>query len=113
MTKITDEYMQQMLSRTKEYCIVLLKHGPESDLPDEREIIWEHGRRIFVLRADGLLSIVCPVTVEADVHGLCIFNADIDKTKEIMDEDPAVQAGIFAYEILPCLSFPGDSLPAD
>ena len=28
-----------------------------------------------------------------------------------MDEDPAVQAGIFEYELYPCRSFPGDCLP--
>ena len=28
-----------------------------------------------------------------------------------MDEDPAIEAGIFIYEIHPCMGFPGDSLP--
>lgn len=28
-----------------------------------------------------------------------------------MDDDPAVLAGIFTYEIHPVRSFPGDSLP--
>jgi hypothetical protein len=28
-----------------------------------------------------------------------------------MDEDPAVKAGVFVYEVHPCRSFPGDSLP--
>jgi len=111
MSTITDEFMQQMLTKTKEYCIVLLKAGANTNLPDVQKIIWEHGRRNFSLRADGLLSIVCPVTIETGVAGVGIFNASIDKTKEIMDEDPAVKAGVFVYEVHPCRSFPGDCLP--
>ena len=113
MTTITDDYMQQMLTRTKEYCFVLLKPGPRaSDHADVQKIIWEHARRNFALRAEGLLSIVCPVTAETGVSGLGIFNATVEETKEIMDGDPAVRAAIFVYEVHPCKSFPGDCLPA-
>ena len=112
MTVITDEYMQQMIAKTKEYHIVLLKPGPKAgDHPDVKTLIWEHARRNFSLRADGLLSIVCPVTAETGVSGLGIFRTSADETKDIMNSDPAVQAGIFVYEIHPCKSFPGDSLP--
>jgi len=111
MTTITDEYMQQMLTKTKEYCFVLLKPASTTVPENLRQMIWEHARRNFALRADGLLSIVCPVTAETGVSGLGIFNATIDETKKIMDEDPAVKSGIFVYEIHPCRSFPGDSLP--
>jgi hypothetical protein len=111
MTTITDEYMQQMMTKTRAYCLVLLKPGPNADQPDVRKIIWEHGRRNFSLRADGLLSIVCPVTAETGVAGLGIFNASPEETKKIMDDDPGVQAGVFVYEVHPCRSFPGDSLP--
>jgi hypothetical protein len=103
--------MYEMFPKTKEYSIVLLKPGPNPDQPDTQKIIWEHGRRNFALRADGLLSIVCPVTVESNLAGMGIFNANTEETKKIMDEDPAVLAGIFIYEIHPCRSFPGDSLP--
>ena len=111
MTTITDEYMYSMLPKTKEYCIVLLKPGPKADQPDVRKIIWEHGRRNFSLRADGFLSIVCPVTVEGNLSGVGIFNCTIEETKKIMDDDPGVVAGVFVYETYPCRSFPGDSLP--
>src|SRR6266436_5360762 len=102
MTTITDEYMQEMLLKTKEYCIILLKPGPKADQPDIKKIIWEHGRRNFALRADGLLSIVCPVTAETGVNGLGIFNASPEETRKIMDGDPAVQSGVFVYEVHPC-----------
>lgn len=111
MTTITDEYMQQMLPTTKEYSIVLLKPGSKSNQPDVKKIVWEHARRNFALRADGLLSVVCPVTIEAELSGLGIFNATVEETKKIMEEDPGVKAGVFIYEVYPCRSFPGDSLP--
>ena len=111
MTTITDQYMQEMLTKAKPYCFVLLKPGPKQDIADVKQLLWEHVRRNFALRADGLLSIVCPVSKETGVSGLGVFNATEDEVKKIMDEDPGVKAGIFIYETYPCMSFPGDSLP--
>jgi hypothetical protein len=111
MTEITDEFMQQMISRTKDYCIVILKAGPNRSKTGVEKIIWEHARRNFALRKEGLLSIVCPVSDGSNVSGIGIFNATIDDVKKIMDEDPGVKEGIFVYEIHACRSFPGDCLP--
>jgi hypothetical protein len=111
MTTITDEFMQQVLAKTKNYSIVILKAGPNKHQDGAEKIIWEHGRRNFELRADGVLSIVCPVADGSDVSGIDIFNATIEEVKKIMDEDPGVKAGVFIYEIHACRSFPGDSLP--
>jgi hypothetical protein len=113
MTAITDEYMREMISQTKQYCIVILKAGPQIHMEGVEKIIWEHGRRNFALRADGLLPIVCPVTDGSDVSGIGIFNAPIEEVKKIMDEDPGVKAGVFVYELHTCRSFPGASLPKD
>lgn len=111
MPRITDEYMREMLSKTKSYSIVILKATPKRKEAGADSIVWEHGRRNFLLRADGVLSIVCPITGNSEVSGLYIFNADTERTKQIMAEDPAVKAGIFDYEIHSCRSFPGDALP--
>jgi hypothetical protein len=81
MTEITDEFMQQMISRTRNYCVVILKAGPNRNKPGVEKIIWEHARRNFALRAEGLLSIVCPVFDESNVSGVGIFNADTDEVK--------------------------------
>jgi hypothetical protein len=111
MTEITDEFMKEMLAKTKNYCIVILKDGPNCNSPDVKKIVWEHGRRNFALRRDGLLPIVCPISDEGEVSGIGIFNASLDETKKIMDGDPGVKEGIFVYEIHKCRSFPGDCLP--
>ena len=112
MTTITDEAMHELRARTKPYSLLILRTGPKRHQPNVERIIWEHGRRNLELRAEGKLSIVCPVTDESDVCGLCIFNTDPAETQSIMEGDPGVQAGVFLYEVHPCRSFPGDSLPA-
>jgi len=111
MEQITDEYMQQMLARTKSYTLMLLKPGPNVERDDAQKIIWEHGRNNFKLRAEGLLSIVCPVGRESEIVGIGIFNADEDTVRERLKEDPAIREGVFIYELLPVRSFPGDTLP--
>ena len=111
MTEITDDFMRQMISRTREYCVVILKAGPNRNKAGVEKIIWEHGRRNFALREQGLLPIVCPVSDGSSVSGIGIFNASIDEVKRIMAEDPGVKEGVFVYEIHACRSFPGDCLP--
>jgi hypothetical protein len=108
---ISDEFMQKMLSQTKSYCIVTFKKGPKRGEPGAERIVWERGRRNFALRSEGKLSIICPVVDGEDVRGLGIFNASPEETKKIMEEDPAVKAGVLTYEIHLCRSFPGDCLP--
>lgn len=79
--------------------------------PGAEKIIWEHGRRNFELRAQGALAIVCPVRDGSDVAGIGIFTGNPEETERIMDGDPAVHAGILAYEIHPTGTFPGSQLP--
>lgn len=79
MPTITDEQMQQMLAQTKEYTLVLLKANPAYTKEVDQKIIWEHGRRNFQLRAEGLLNIVAPTTQEHAIAGICVFNADVAK----------------------------------
>jgi hypothetical protein len=110
MAEITDEFMREMLTRSKAYSLMILKAGPNYGGDGADKIIWEHGRRNFSLRADGLLSIVCPVPDESEVCGIGVFNTDLDETRKLMDDDPGVKAGVFVYEAHPCRSFPGDAL---
>ena len=110
MNSITDDYMREKLKTRKPYTFVILRTGPKSNEPGSDKLIWEHGRRNFELRRDGLLCIVCMITDESEVAGLEIFKTDLEETRKIMEEDVAVRAGILTYEIHPVMSFPGDSL---
>ncbi|MBN1235679.1 MAG: hypothetical protein JW999_06475, partial [Methanotrichaceae archaeon] len=106
-TEITDDFMRQMISRTKNFSVAILKAGPNRNKPGTEKIIWVHGRRNFNLSAQGLLPIICLVSDGSDLSGVGIFNANIDEAKSIMDEDQAAKKGIFICEIHACQSFPG------
>ncbi len=108
--EITDARMLEMMKLAREYTVVILKAGPAAGSPGSEKIVWEHGRRNFALRAEGVLSIVCPVRDGSNVRGVGIFDGTVDEIRKVMDEDPGVKAGIFVYEIHPCRSFPGDRL---
>src|SRR5579871_3790193 len=110
MPEITDEYMKQMLATTKSYTAVILKRGAAYKMPDVFPLIWEHARRNFLLREDGVLMIVCPISEDKEMAGVGIFNADASTTKALLEEDPAIKAGVLVYEMYPTRSFPGDSL---
>src|SRR5437868_14267836 len=97
MTTFTDELMRQMISKTRQYCIVILKAGPNNQTDVAEKIIWEHGRRNFELRADGVLPVVCPISDGSAVSGIGIFNATVEEVKKIMDEDPGVKALILTH----------------
>ncbi len=112
MPTITDDYMREMLTRSREYSIVLLKAAPGRKEERANAIVWEHGRRNFELREAGLLSIVCPIIDGSEWAGVGIFNASVERTREIMEDDPGVKAGIFTYEVHPVRGFPGDGLPS-
>ena len=111
MPTITDDFMKQMMTTTKPYTLVLLTKGPNFNRLDAPGIIWEHGRRNFELRAEGLLSVVFPIRNDSDKAGVGVFNADVEQTKKIIEEDPAVMEGILTYELHSTRSFPGDRLP--
>ncbi|MDR3654602.1 MAG: hypothetical protein ACLQIK_03740 [Mycobacterium sp.] len=115
MKTFTDEEMGELLPTAKPYTVVILKKGPTfeglSETGAAPRIVWEHGRRNFGLRDDGVLPVVLPVTDGSDVCGIGVFAATVDEAAAIMDGDPGVAAGVFTYEVHACRGFPGDSLP--
>jgi hypothetical protein len=110
-TTITDQQMHDPVPTTRRYTAVILKDGPNRHADDADAVIEEHGRRIRQLRADGLLAILCAVDDDTEVDGIGIFDVGEERTRDLMDVDPGVQAGIFDYEIHPVLGSPGDALP--
>jgi hypothetical protein len=114
MTKISNEYMQQMLGQAKPYTVVLLSKGPNYDPNGDRGIIWEHGRRNFELRAAGKLAVVVPMGADdgtSDVVGIGIFVTPPEETQALMAADPAIVAGWLLAEVRQGRSFAGDALP--
>jgi hypothetical protein len=111
VSQITDEHMHEMLATSRTYTAMLLRLTPQAAEPDAEQIIWEHVRRNFMLRAAGTLPIVCPATDESDWAGIAIFDASPEEVERIMADDPGVRAGVFTYELHPVCGFPGSVLP--
>ena len=111
MKTFTDEEMGQLLPTAKPYSVVILRQGPKFNDDSAPAIIWEHGRRNFGLRDDGVMAVVLPVIDDSDVCGVCVFAAAVEQATAIMNDDPGVAAGVFTFQVYPCRGFPGDSLP--
>jgi hypothetical protein len=109
--QITDDYMRDRISKTRNYTLMVLRPTPDCFEADSRPIVWEHGRRNMALQAAGIMPIVCPVGDDT-IAGIGIFNTGPDVARSIMADDPGVQAGIFTFEVHACRGFPGDALPA-
>jgi len=107
MTEITDDMMRQGSASAKPYAIIILRKGPNyaQDVANGRKIIWEP------VRAEGVLSIVCPIIDDGAYAGIGVFNLSIEETAELMEQDPAIQAGVLTFEVHQGRSFPGDTLP--
>ena len=101
MQEISDEYMRQILTTVKEYTIVILKAGPNFKEPGARQIIWEHGRRNFALRAEGLLSIVCPVMDESGITGIASLIRVSKIHRGSSMEIPACRQGYLSMAFIP------------
>jgi uncharacterized protein YndB with AHSA1/START domain len=108
---ITDETMRSRLGAAKPYTAIVLHTTAAFARPASDKIIWEHGRRNMALVEAGLLSVVLPVADDSDIAGYGVFNADIETTRRLMDDDPGVRAGIFSVELHPVRGFPGACLP--
>jgi hypothetical protein len=62
------------------------------------------------LRADGLISILCPVGSDT-LAGVAIMNVPPGEARGVMHGDPCVQAYMIVCEVHACMGFPGDVLP--
>jgi hypothetical protein len=43
--------------------------------------------------------------------GVAIMTRSVEEARATMAADPCVRAGMMTVEVLPCVGFPGDSLP--
>ncbi len=110
MGHVSDDAIREIFRTTQSFTAVILRAGPNRHLADADAVIWEHGRRSLELRLDGKLRIICLVNDESDVEGIGIMSTNLEETRRIMNEDPAIKSGVFVYEVHSTRSFPGDNL---
>lgn len=110
MNAVTDEQIQQLAETAKPYSLVQLSWAPGRHQQGADAIEREHQRRMMSLRVDGTIAVLCPVQSEG-LCGVAIMTRTVEQAREAMAADPCVQAGMMTVEVLPCVGFPGDSLP--
>ena len=111
--EITDEFIRNKISSGKNYCLRLLKAGPNRDQTAEEagRIQMEHLRYVMKLRNEGIILLNGPVIKEHELRSIAIFNTtDKENVKRLSDEDPAVKAARLVYEIYDWFGLPGDNL---
>jgi hypothetical protein len=110
MNAVPDEQIRQLAETAKPFSLVQLSWAPGRHQQGADAIEREHQRRMVSLRADGTIAVLCPVQSE-DLCGIAIMTQTVEQARETMAADPCVQAGMMTVEVLPCVGFPGDSLP--
>jgi hypothetical protein len=108
---ISDARMRAILQTADPFTVVIARDGPNREVDDADHVIWEHGRRNLKLRAEGVMPIVLPIGDGTGLAGVFVFDRGPQEARRIMDGDPAVVAGIYVYDVHPCRSWPGDTLP--
>ncbi|MDH6287120.1 hypothetical protein ACNJ7E_14250 [Rhodococcus sp. NM-2] len=107
---VTDDQIQALAATAKPFSLVQLRWSSDRYQDGAGAIELEHQRRMLSLRAEGVIAILCPV-ISDTFAGVAIMTEPLERARQIMAADPCVQAGIMTCEVLPCLGFPGDTLP--
>lgn len=111
LPEITDAEMSTVQEYAQPYAASILRPGPRFASDEAPALLKEHRRRILALRKAGILAIVLPVRDDSDIAGIGIFDRDVDTVTAIMNDDPAVRAGVLGFDVHPAVGFPGDALP--
>ena len=107
---VTDQEIQELAGTARPFSFMQLRWTPDRHQEGAAAIELEHQRRMVTLRRDGVIAVLCPVQSDT-VAGVAIMTEPADRAAEIMAADPCVRAGMMTVEVLPCVGFPGDSLP--
>jgi hypothetical protein len=110
MNTVSDEDIQELVATARPFSLVQLSWAPGRHQEGADAIEREHQRRMVSLRAEGTIAVLCPVLSDG-LCGIAIMTQTEEQARETMAADPCVQAGMMTVEVLPCVGFPGDSLP--
>ncbi len=110
MNTVTDTQIDELAATAKPFALVQLSWAPGRHQEGAEAIEREHQRRMVSLHAEGTIAVLCPVLSDG-LCGVAVMTRTVEEASEIMAADPCVQAGMMTVEVLPCVGFPGDSLP--
>jgi len=94
------------------YTFVLLRRPPDApDLPEHELDELQERHLVFLdeLRARGVLAVAGPFADQPDetLRGFCLYRVDIDEARALAEQDPSVQAGRLAVDVMTWLTRPG------
>jgi len=108
---VTDDAFRTMRAVSRPFSVAILKVGPNYGTPDRTNLddpvmalILRHAKRNFAMHKAGILPVVCPIADGSGVSGVGIFTTSAERTREILEADPAIAAGILTFEIHPTLT---------
>ena len=108
---VTDDEFRTMRAASRPFSVAILKVGPNYGTPDRTNLddpvmalILRHAKRNFAMHKAGILPVVCPIADGSGVSGVGIFTTSAERTREILEADPAIAAGILTFEIHPTLT---------
>jgi hypothetical protein len=106
------EHLESRLAAIKPYLLLILKKGENYAMDNSKKIIQsEHMPYLFELRDKGIVDISFPVIDETEVAAIAIINStDKNTISQHFDNDPAVKAKIFTYELFNGMGLKGDIL---
>ena len=91
----------------KKYVFALLKAGPnrDQDSTTTAQIQRAHLDNITKLADDGLLVAAGPFLEDGEFKGIFVFNVEtFEEAQNLIETDPAVQAGRLVFEFYPWYS---------
>lgn len=113
MNEITNDYIQDQITKGKMYTLVIKKIGPKRDQTEEdaEKIQEAHLKHLFTLKANGILLINGPVLDHPEIKGIGIFNSSRkEEVYKLACQDPAVKAGRLIVEVYDWFGIPGSTL---
>jgi uncharacterized protein YciI len=105
--------MKDVPKDMRTYYVGFLVAGPKfvPDSPERGAILGKHLAFIRRMISEKKLRLAGPFADEGKLHGIAIIDApSAEQAKAWMEEDPAAQAGFFAYELHPAMLPALDSL---
>jgi uncharacterized protein YciI len=110
LVPVTLKAQESEKPKMKTYTFVMLKKGNKLD-QDSTELALlqkQHLEHLSKMAETGDLNVAGPFLDRGNWRGILIFNTDdAEKVKRLVEEDPAVKAGRFSYEIHPWMTQQG------
>ena len=87
------------------YTLVILRRPPDAPQMSDDELNTLQARHLAYradLRRQGKLVVNGPLAEQSDIslRGLSIFACDLEEAARLSDDDPSVQAGRLAYDLM-------------